>query len=162
MSKNVLMRSPVGLGEYVFIKNPYTQHDPDGEFKANLIVDPDDGGVTEFLTEIKAASNGGHLPYTKNDDGTVTVKFKSKYRPKVADAHGHYYDEEDVPMVGNGSKIRIAYNMKPWEFGGKNGVKLYLQGVQILDLIPYEGSMFDAEEGAESEPEPTPDDDMPF
>lgn len=165
--QKVLHRSPIGIAEYAFVNRPQTQFNPEGVYKTNLIVDPNEDDVKEMLTAIKAASSG-QVPYSKREeDGMYVVKFSSKYQPKVALANGSYLDPDDIPMIGNGSKVRVAYTMQPWDFGGKQGVKLYLQGLQILDLVPYEGEMFDDESDGEEDYQaaaaaPDGDDDMPF
>ena len=46
-------------------------------------------------------------------------------------------------LIGNGSKVRVAFRVQEIEneksaYNGKN--KFYLDGVQVVDLIPYESS----------------------
>lgn len=61
----------------------------------------------------------------------------------------------DLKGVGNGSKVRIAYELSPFFMSKSNfGVSLRLSAVQIIDLVEFGGASadsfgFDEEEGFE-------------
>lgn len=74
----------------------------------------------------------------QNDQPTgrfyVTVKTSDKFKPGVFDKHGTPLNE--TTLVGNGSKIRVAYIENAYTaFGG--GINLYLNAVQVLELVEY-------------------------
>ena len=55
---------------------------------------------------------------------------------KVVDKAG-----KDLPegndSIGNGTKIRVAYEPYGWAVSGKVGCKMRLKGIQVLDLVAY-------------------------
>jgi hypothetical protein len=70
-----------------------------------------------------------------------TFKTGSKYAPKVFDKFG-----KEIPkdiMIGNGSKVCVNCTPAPYTaFGG--GIALYLNAVQVLDLVEYGNKSADA------------------
>ncbi|MGH7198874.1 MAG: hypothetical protein ACREH5_09085 [Candidatus Omnitrophota bacterium] len=85
----------------------------------------------------------------------IQAKTGEQYPPKVFDKFGKEMDGSK--MVGNESKVQISVMPTPYEgFGG--GITLYLNAVQVLDLVEYKGQTADSY-GFSSEPmpnEPTP------
>lgn len=73
------------------------------------------------------------------------------FRPmKVTDAQKLPFPTDK--RVGNGSKVNASYFPRPYDgFGG--GVKGYLQGVQVVDLVEYSTDDFDVVEGGYSSSE---------
>ena len=56
--------------------------------------------------------------------------------------------------IANGSTGKVAYEMAPYQFGSGLGIQLRLRGVQVLNLIEWNGdsaddSMFSVEDGYE-------------
>lgn len=84
----------------------------------------------------------------------VTFKTSDKFKPGVFDRHGKVIPE-DV-LIGNGSKVRVAYLGNVYSaFGG--GVNFYLNAVQVLDLVEYQsqsaaGYGFDVDETPSAQP----------
>ena len=168
--KEPIFVSPLGSALYAHLDKPDTKFDDVGKFKISLKLDPADEGVREFLRELtdhtNAEHDGGHVPFThdKDGDGDKTglfiVTFKSKYPPKVFDAFGNPLPEGI--KVGNGSTVRVAYREHHYDaFSG--GMALWLQAVQVHELVEYTGTDaagygFDVE-GPEEE---APADDIPF
>lgn len=85
----------------------------------------------------------------KEDDGVKLLRFKRKVSgqkkgggtytnepPKVVDGNKEPFDK----LIGNGSLVNIAYNLRPWEMMGNTGVKADLNAVQVLEHVPYNGS----------------------
>ena len=67
------------------------------------------------------------------------VSSSSIYKPEVwSGTAGTPFDTEGT-LVGNGSSVRVSATLKPWDVNGKTGVKPYLNGVIITDLVEYEG-----------------------
>jgi hypothetical protein len=97
----------------------------------------------------------------------VTFKTSEKFKPDVYDRYGERLAENI--LVGNGSKVRVAYNINYYDgFGG--GINLYLSAVQVIDLVEYKGRSagaygFEVETAPASAaggPPPQGEDDLPF
>jgi len=43
-------------------------------------------------------------------------------------------------LIGNGSKVCAKVMPKPWTFGGKEGVKGYLDSLQVRELVEYKNN----------------------
>ena len=147
--KKEMFVTPAGIARWPWLNKPDVKFDPDkqGKFKVNLLVDPNDDGVKEFLILLrdhtKAAKPDGKVPYVKerdqdgNETGKFLVHFKSIYRPKVFDMNGRFIPDE--VQVGNDSKIKVAYTENVYDgFGG--GVNLYLNAVQVIELVEPMGT----------------------
>lgn len=160
--------SPKGTAAYAWLTKADTKFNPEGTFKTSLVVPKKD--AEPFMAQIKEAfveEQGtkklakANLSYEENEDGTVTFKFKSKQKPKLFDSKGKPITG-DV-SVGNGSKIKVAGGFGPYDKGANAGVALYLNSVQIIDLVEWTGSSaFGEEEGsfvATKASEPDGDDD---
>lgn len=97
-------------------------------------------------------------------DDTGNVEFKFKLKAKVQKRDGTYYeqqpavlDSKKVPLsgdtlIGNGSKVKVAFEPVPYVMGStkKVGVSLRLKAVQVIDLVEYGNSatsVFDEEDG---------------
>ena len=77
--------------------------------------------------------------FDANDQPTgryyVTFKTSDKFKPAVFDRHGQLIPPEI--LVGNGSKVKVAYTENLYEaFGG--GINLYLNAVQVIELVEYQ------------------------
>lgn len=71
----------------------------------------------------------------------VTFKTGEKFKPPVFDRFGMAIP--DTIMVGNESKVRVAYSPVEYTaFGG--GIAMYLNAVQVIDLVEYRASTADA------------------
>ena len=108
------------------------------------------------------------MGYREKPDGTIMFKFKTKHeyerdgetvkrKVPVFDAKGK--PDNDV-NIGNGSTVKIAFQVVPfWKSARNNGVTLYLDAVQVLELKEYSGGGsagaygFCEEEGYEAEPD---------
>jgi hypothetical protein len=60
--------------------------------------------------------------------------------PVVVDARKAPFTED----IGNKSVCNVAVTLFPWEKGKKRGVLVYLQAVQVVNLVPYGASGADA------------------
>ena len=54
-------------------------------------------------------------------------------QPQLVDGAKNPLDKR----VGNGSKVKVMYKPYEWNFKGKKGMGLYLQAVQVIDLVQY-------------------------
>jgi len=164
MAKSPMKRTPKGEAIYPYIKRPDTQFDDKGKYKVALMVDPTNEEVASWLKELKAlVPEGGNSPIKVNDEGKVIVNFSSQFAPKVYDADAKEIPLEGVPEIGPGTVCKIAYRENVWKVNRNEGLGLYLQGFQIIELSEYDGG-FEKEEGYTASPEVpvTGDDDMPF
>lgn len=154
MSKKKQFVSPKGTAAYAWIIKPDTKFNPDGVFKTSLVVDGEvakpfieairEAYVEELGTKKLAKAN---LSYDENEDGTVSFKFKSQHKPKLFDSKGKPITGE--VKVGNGSVIKVSGGFGPYDKGANSGCTLYLNAVQIINLVEWTGSGggFGEEEG---------------
>ena len=91
------------------------------------------------------------LPFVeeKIDDeytGDVIFKFKRNEFKKNGDPWGAPIVKTADPninwpqdkLIGNGSLVRVSFQISKWEMSGKAGISLRLQAVQVLKHVPYE------------------------
>lgn len=110
------------------------------------------------------------LPFTEevDEDGEETGNFVFKFKTKAKDKKGNakklpLVDAKKKPLgefVGSGSTIKVAFFPKGYIMTGtkKYGTTLYLNAVQVLDLVASGAggaNAFDEEDGFESEEDPT-------
>jgi hypothetical protein len=133
-----------GEAYWAHIMTPNTKFNPDGEWTVEI--------CNLDATNKKIAEADGLTLKNKGDErgDFVTLKQYARtqegtFRPmKVTDSQRNPFPTDK--RVGNGSKVNASYFPKPYDqFGG--GVKGYLQGVQVLDLVEYNTDDFDVVEG---------------
>lgn len=116
-----------------------------GKYSIDVIIPEDE--YQELLGE-------GVSGLKETDDGFVvqirtnaTMKDGSPAKKPVV------VDKEGIPitdLVGNGSKVKVKFNVAEWKFGSKKGKSAYLNAVKVLELVPYET---DDDWGDDSDPE---------
>lgn len=158
MSKYV---SPKGTAGYPKLTRPDTKFKADGEYStsltmgakiaAPLIAQIEEAYVEEFGQKAVAKAN---YPFKTEEDGQITFKFKSKNKPKLFDAAGKPIKADDDLNVGSGSVLKVAGAISCRAVSGKNYATLYMKQVQIIDLVEFSGSPFEAEEGSFTAEEP--------
>lgn len=146
--------SPKGTAVYPSLTKPDTRYNAEGVYKTGLELK---GKAAEelketlkevFIEEFGAKKlSGAKLPMKDNEDGSTTFNFKSKNPPKIFDAKGNPVKNPADLRIGGGSAIKVAAAAKAYNAGGNTGVTLYLNAVQIIDLVEYNGSPFGQEEG---------------
>ena len=119
------------------------------------------------------------VPYATDDDGKIFFKFKTSHLKK--DSEGNevrkyvpVFDAKGKPIsrdvaIGNGSIVKISYSPSVYHVNANvNGLKFFLNAIQVLDLVEYggEGSSssfgFGEEEGYEAPVDPVDSIDDPF
>jgi hypothetical protein len=55
--------------------------------------------------------------------------------PNVVDAGKNPWDQES--LIGNGSKVNVAFNTYPHPMDSKTGLGKGLQAVQVMEHVPY-------------------------
>lgn len=156
-------------------------------WSVSLLLDPNDPATVEFIEQLEAEfaelHGSGKIKYSANawPFGEETVKdeqgrkvptgmMRFNFKRKEATARG---DLKSAPVVtdsklnpwphskliGNGSKIRVAFQPWGWEAAGK-GMSLELLQVQVLEHVAYEAAdetpVFEKTEGFVLEEEETP------
>ena len=111
--------------------------------------------VNAILTSVQAEelkSAGFNIKIDKDGDSFLEVSSKvtkvdgSKNNPpRVVGSDGKTPFTQEP---GNGSICNIQVFAKTWDKSGNNGIKSYLNGVQVVEHIPYAGgASFDDESG---------------
>jgi hypothetical protein len=167
----------------------YEEGDPRA-WSISLLLDPNDPETLAFIERleaqfeamhgkgVKVAANG--WPFadetTKDEKGrpvpTGKVKFNFKRKeftakgnakpaPVVVDAKKKAWPQD--MLIGNGSKVKIAFSPWSWSGASGKGMSLELESLQVLDLVPFDKpaatDAFDEEEGFEVI---TPESETPF
>ncbi len=56
-------------------------------------------------------------------------------------------DKKEIDVkVGNGSDVRVQYNVYDWEYAGRSGKSLDLQALQVINLVEFTGKASDGDE----------------
>lgn len=170
-NKSVIM--PAGIAVYPHLTNPDYKYDEAGKFSTKVSIPEAD--AAPFMKRIKAFYKAeakkeglkvrkGGLPWEDDEERPGNVLFKGismkhniaakgdrpayKQSPLLFDAAKNRLPEDT--KVGGGSTIKCAVTPSLYDgFGG--GVKLYLEAVQVIDLVTWEKDAdafgFDEEEG---------------
>jgi len=122
-------------------------------------------GIAEELgLEVKTDQAEEGKPYSGQRGQYVTLRNYAKSRDGSDNPRPRVVDAQTNPMtklIGNGSNVNVLFDVSPYKGGprkGQNG--FYLKGVQVVDLVEYEGAGdsgggFSAVEGGYTE-EPAP------
>lgn len=145
--------SPKGVAGYPKLVRPDTKFKAEGEYSTSLTIEKkaaqpfieqiEEAYVEEFGQKALPKAN---FPY-KEVDGQFVFKFKSKNKPKLYDAAGKPIKNAEELNIGSGSVLKVAGAISCRAVSGKNYATLYMNQVQIIDLVEYAGSPFAAEEG---------------
>ena len=145
---SILRNCPV---QWASVTKPNTMYEPTYEIQVTLTPEQ----AKELQAEAKALNPKG-IKIKKEDDGTLTFRFKRKVaradgngenNPPVVCGPGGKDDKFDK-LIGNGSICNIQYALIAYnnpKFG--KGVTTDLKGVQVLVHVPYgqqDGGEFDA------------------
>jgi hypothetical protein len=144
--------TPKGVAQYPWLTKPDTKFSEEGVFKVSLAIPEGEAkGFAKACQDAFVAEYGqqklakAHMPFKKDENGNIVFSFKSKLKPRLYDAAGKPI-KEDV-SVGGGSTIKVSGAFGPYNKGANTGVALYLNAVQIIDLVEFSSSPFGAEEG---------------
>jgi hypothetical protein len=164
--------SPKGNASYPKLTRPDTKFKAEGEYTTGLVLNAKDGKA--FLETLKEAAveelgnkaaQGAQFP-VKEEDGNYTFKFKSKNKPKLYDSKGKPIKETDELNVGSGSVLKVAGSIAFPKVQGKQYVSLYMNQVQIIDLVEFSSSPFgdegDGFSADDAVAEDTADEDVAF
>ena len=125
-----------GTGYWASIKTPNTTFEP--VYTINLVVEQ--SVADDFASR-------GHTIKQMDEGAALVIKRKVnvpngmiRKAPRLLDQN-----KQDINLaVGNGSKVRVQCSEYEWEYAGKSGKSLDLQGVQVIEFVEYK-----AEDGSE-------------
>ena len=85
----------------------------------------------------------------EKETGNIVFRFKTKNKPALFDSDGKPL--HNINVFG-GSQIKVSATAAPYSAAGNNGITLYLNAVQIIELVSGSGGDsggfgFTAEEG---------------
>lgn len=96
------------------------------------------GSVQKYLDITGIKGNAGDMILKSKTKAHFKDKNTGLLKPnfvKVYDPQGKPMKE--VPYTFKGSPVEIVYNLFPWSFGGKVGVRCSLHEVHFIDLIEF-------------------------
>lgn len=165
---NKYFTTPRGIASYPKLIKPDTKFNPEGVYSVALVIPKDDASelisqieeifVDEFgpkkLSELQA-------PYKEDENGDYVFKFKSANKPQLFDAAGTAISPRADLKLGSGSVLKVKGSIKPIMVQKKYYATLYINGVQLIDLVEFGGAGFAAEEGSYKAENDTAGDDAP-
>jgi hypothetical protein len=167
--KYMKLVTPKGVAKYPWLTKADTKFNPDGVYKTDLLLSSEDAKplaaqIKEFYGK-HFQSKKGKMPYFKETDdneketGNIIFRFKTKNKPALFDSDGK--PMQNVNVFG-GSQVKVSATAAPYNAAGNNGITLYLNAVQIIELVTggggdSDGFGFKAEEGYKHSGEITTD-----
>lgn len=144
MSK-LTMVLPKGTAAYPYLTTPDTKFG-DTKYKIkHILKDGDEAqAIIEQLKTMafeefgKSKAGKAIMPFKVDEEkGEVTFTAKSKHQPTIYDIKGEAAPK-DI-KVGGGSVVKTKVAFETYDNGGKLGITAYLNGVQVLKLVEYQG-----------------------
>lgn len=141
-TKRVIVRGKASFAK--ILGDPVPNYNKNGkEWKMDLVLTTEEAvnDVKEAGIEDRIKRKDGYL------DGRPFLSFKRAEFQKsgkpndpipVVDAAGRPWDREK--LIGNESDVDVKFNVVDYGKGKFAGV--YIQGVRVLDLVPYEAQQF--------------------
>lgn len=129
-----------------FSLKPATERVPDPKNPEGFLKDSD-GSWLKQVIDGQFDITFQNYAYRKLKDGTYEQREVAVY-----DSASERVDPSAVPAIGNGTVGRVAFMAGVYDGAKKRGVKLYLQGIQIIELVERAGGAggeihFPVEEG---------------
>ena len=159
--------SPRGKVTWAYIDRPDTKFSDEGEYRLAFSIPRKD--AKKFMAQIdewmdtslkeSGATKQADPPYTEDGDD-VLFKFKQKpfFKSKTGEKRKvtiRLIDSKLHPCsasIGRGSEVKVSFRPVTWMVQGGAGVTMYMDAVQIINLIPYNPVAdmgFEEEEGFE-------------
>lgn len=173
-----LIVSPRGEAQWAkVLGEPVAFEDNPKTWSVSLLLDPSDPTTIAFTERLEKCFEEFHGPkakvsrngwpfgdHTTKDEkgrdvptGKIEFRFKRKELtakgsvkspPLVVDSKKNLWPVET--LIGNGSKIKVAFTPWGWEMAGAKGMSLELEQVQVIELVEYAGrdvDPFEEEDG---------------
>lgn len=151
---NKYFTTPRGTAGYPKLFKPDTKFNPEGVYKTNLTIDPEEAApliaqIEEIFVEEFGQKKLANMvrPYEETEDGLV-FKFKSSNKPQLFDAKGTPIKPTVDPKIGSGTVLKIKGSIACRLVQGKYYATLYINAAQVIDLVEFGGMGFAAEEGS--------------
>jgi len=146
MAKNYIIL-PAGTAMYPHLSSPDMVGEyADGKYKTKVCVDKGAAGDAIAIIDAMAKEKGvSMMPYKDDPEDASKVIFnvKSKFEPIIFAADGKTRIKPvEGFSIGSGSTIRVMAELFPYA----KGISLQLKQVQVIHLVEYENSAFDAVE----------------
>lgn len=140
MTDNKVITSPEGTLHFASVKDARkNSFSGRTEYSIRIEIDGDTKGADEFRKTLKKINKNliveEDAKLTK--EGNYIINARSRDKPKVFDKQMNRLDDEEVPMIESGT-ARVL--VTPFEGKAGKGGGLNLAGVQLLDIVEYQGS----------------------
>ena len=145
----IWVNTPVGVAGWTALARPDTNYNEKGSYQVVLRFDKNDQAVKEMLETVENFANEQFTPAQmkhknwrlgpetdKEDDNVILWRLKSPYQPACFNIHGQ---EADMPRVAAGTTMTASIKLVKSRSKDWPGPKSYLNSVQIVDLVEYEG-----------------------
>lgn len=160
------LKIPSSIARFPWVTRPQTQHDPDGVYKVEQILDPSNERHAALLATLekirdrvaaelgKVKAKKMYVPWTEqvDEDGDPTGKFivKASTKAKRKDRKTGEITDVVLPVVDGaknpvkapvygGSTLVCATKPSAYDSGANCGFKLYLNAVRVVDLVSADG-----------------------
>lgn len=167
--------SPRGEALYPYLKSPevYEGQEVGYTIQVKFSKEDTDKLIALLEEELESVKNSSefkgkrwsrepHMGFREDKNGDIVFKFKTK--ATITTKSGEtikrtvpVFDSKGKPIdvtIGNGSVVRVAFQIVPyWKSSTNNGLSLYLDAVQVIELVEYNGGAsadafgFEVEEG---------------
>lgn len=164
-TKVIATKKLLGTAYYAKVHRPEPNTLKEGKLEYSMQLQIDEKTAKELKALRVPVSD---TTYKKDSDEVSVpgpfVRLTTSRKPEVVDAKTQSVPE--TILIGNGSKVKVEANIftYPPKSKGQTGVAAGLKGVQVLELVEYQGkSSFEEEEGFTVGTSSTEDDDeVPF
>lgn len=151
---SVSFTTPLVVAQYPMLVKPDTKFDAVGVYKVNFTVQDDaywqaviekaNEMIKEYAAECAKKANkkmklSPDLPWTENEDGTITFKAKIKAQYSTYAPEVHQFDAKGKPIkpkveIKGGSEVKLNLELRPWETSGKVGISLRPLAAQVITM----------------------------
>ena len=159
--------SPRGKVTWAYLERPNTRFSDEGEYQLAFTIPSKN--AKKFMAQIdewmetsmsdSGAQKQADPPY-KEDGDDVLFKFKQKpfFKAKNGEKRKVTIRLIDCKLhpcnvsIGRGSEVKVSFRPVAWTVQGGAGVTMYMDAVQVINLIPYNPVAdmgFEEEEGFE-------------